>query len=134
MFESTVLPARASAIAPDGSEVRVLLSMAKGGLAHFELAPKQTSVAVVHRTVVEIWYFLGGLGQMWRRSPQGKEEIIDVYPGVCLTIPVGTSFQFRSLSNDGLAAVGATLPAWPGDGETRFVDGNWEASVEPGPA
>ncbi len=134
MFESIVLPAEPSAIAPDGSEVRVLLGVAGGGLAHFELAPKRTSVAVVHRTVEEIWYFLAGLGQMWRRSPQGEEAVIDVYPGVCLTIQVGTEFQFRSLSHEGLAAVGATLPPWPGDGETRFVEGRWEASVEPGPA
>jgi hypothetical protein len=48
------LPARPNDVAPDGSDVRVLLGVAGGGMAHFELGPKQTSVAVVHRSVEEI--------------------------------------------------------------------------------
>jgi mannose-6-phosphate isomerase-like protein (cupin superfamily) len=56
------------AVAPDGSDVRVLLALRRGGMAHFELAPGQTSVAVEHSTVEEIWYFLRGRGEMWRRA------------------------------------------------------------------
>ena len=55
-------------VAPDGSDVRELLSLQGGGLAHFELAAGQTSIAVAHQTVEEIWFFLGGRGQMWRRQ------------------------------------------------------------------
>lgn len=51
------LPATLDAIAPDGSDVCVLLSLAGGSIAHFELATGQTSVAVVHHTVEEIWFF-----------------------------------------------------------------------------
>ena len=51
--------------------------------------------AVAHRTVEEIWFFLAGRGQMWRRQDD-HEEIVTVEPGVCLTIPLGTHFQFRA--------------------------------------
>ena len=60
MFESKLLPGGVDAVAPDGSNVRVLLSLDGSGLAHFELAPGETSVAVHHRTVEEIWYFVDG--------------------------------------------------------------------------
>ena len=54
------------------------------------------STAVVHRTVEEIWFFLAGRGQMWLASGEGDGEVVDVMPGDCLTIPVGTRFQFRA--------------------------------------
>jgi mannose-6-phosphate isomerase-like protein (cupin superfamily) len=131
------LPSEPTAIAPDGSKVRVLLSVpGRGGLAHFELGPGEVSVAVRHQTVAEIWYVLSGRGQMWLRA-QGAEagEVIDVFNGVCLTIPVGTEFQFRCFEHEALSAVGATMPPWPGSGEAVRVAGNpnWESTVEPGP-
>ena len=45
--------------APDGSDVRLLLRGSRGSTAHFELGPGQTSKAVRHRTVEEVWYFVG---------------------------------------------------------------------------
>jgi hypothetical protein len=45
------LPAFPDVIAPDGSAVRLLAQLGGGSLAHFELAPGQTSRAVAHRTV-----------------------------------------------------------------------------------
>ena len=94
-FATKQLPDQPDAIAPDGSEVRILLSLERGNMAHFALAPGETSIAVAHRTIEEIWYFLDGRGEMWRRQGE-REEIVDVAPGVCLTIPCGTQFQFRS--------------------------------------
>ena len=55
-------------VAPDGSEVRVLLQLARGGMAHFELGAHRVSRAVAHHSVDEIWYILRGHGQMWRRQ------------------------------------------------------------------
>ena len=121
-FETLRLPADPTAAAPDGSDVRVLLRLQPGGMAHFELAPGRISSAVRHRTVEEIWYFVGGRGKMWRSQP-GRSEVVDVEPGVCLTIPLGTSFQFRSLSPEPLAAIGVTMPDWPGDDEAIPVEG-----------
>jgi mannose-6-phosphate isomerase-like protein (cupin superfamily) len=97
-------------------------------MAHFELAPNRTSKAVTHRTVEEIWYFVSGRGQMWRKQNE-HAAIVDVYPGVSLTIPLGTQFQFRSFGSEPLAAVGVTMPPWPGDGEAIIVKGEWEPSL-----
>lgn len=121
-FETTRLPAQPTTIAPDGSDVRVLLQVGAGGMAHFELAPGRVSTAVRHRTVDEIWYILGGRGQMWRSQAE-RSEIIELAPGTCLTIPIGTSFQLRSFGPEPLAAIGATMPPWPGDDDAIPVDG-----------
>ena len=130
-FSTKRLPVAPDAVAPDGSDVRILLGLDGGGMAHFELAPGQTSVAEAHRTVEEIWYFLSGRGEMWRKS--GDHETVEpVDPGVCLTIPVGTHFQFRSFGYEPLAALGVTMPPWPGEGESYHVEGKWTPTVEAG--
>ena len=49
-------------------------------MAHFELGPNQTSKAVTHRTVEEIWFFISGRGQMWRKQNR-HATLVDVYPG-----------------------------------------------------
>jgi hypothetical protein len=82
-FATKNLPPARDAIAPDGSSVRVLLGLSGGGMAHFELPPQQTSKAVVHRTVEEIWFFLSGRGEMWR-SLGDRAEVVDVHAGVCI--------------------------------------------------
>lgn len=56
-----------------------------------------------------IWFFLSGQGQMWRKSGD-HEEIVQVEAGVCLMIPLGTHLQFRSFGDEPLAAVGVTMP------------------------
>jgi mannose-6-phosphate isomerase-like protein (cupin superfamily) len=127
-FASMRLPVERTEVAPDGSDVRVLLVLAGGGMAHFELAPGQTSRAVAHKTVEEIWFFLTGRGEMWRER-DGVSETIEVSPGMCLTIPLGTRFQFRSSGSDPLSALGVTMPPWPGEGESIFVDGPWQTTL-----
>jgi mannose-6-phosphate isomerase-like protein (cupin superfamily) len=131
-FETKQLPGERDVVAPDGCDVRILLGVRGGALAHFELAPNETSVAVVHRTVEEIWFFLRGRGEMWRRLG-ADEEVVALVPDVCLTIPLGTEFQFRSFGPEPLSALGATIPPWPGSGEASVVGGPWTATVEPGP-
>jgi mannose-6-phosphate isomerase-like protein (cupin superfamily) len=44
---------------------------------------------------------------------------------VSLDIPLGTTFQFRSTGDEPLAAVGTTMPPWPGDDEAEPADGPW---------
>jgi mannose-6-phosphate isomerase-like protein (cupin superfamily) len=131
-FETKPLPTNRDAVAPDGSDVRLLLQVRGGGLAHFQLAAGHTSVAVRHRTVEEIWYFVGGRGEMWRKSGD-DEDVVPVFTGVCVTIPLGASFQFRVSGGEPLAAIGATIPPWPGAGEALIVSGAWEPTVQPGP-
>ena len=126
LFDTKRLPARADVVAPDGSNVRLLLRLDGGSMAHFELAPAQTSRAVTHRTVEEIWFFLAGRGELWRAQGGEPETIVPVEPGVCLTIPLGTRFQFRSFGPEPLCAVAVTMPPWPGDGEAVVVQGKWQ--------
>jgi mannose-6-phosphate isomerase-like protein (cupin superfamily) len=126
-----VLHVAPDAVAPDGSLVRLLPSLPAGGMAHFELGAGEVSIAQQHRTVSEIWYVLGGQGRMWRRSPDGEATKIDLRAGVALTIPVGTSFQFRTTGRVPLEAIGVTMPPWPGDGEAIEVEGAW--TPVPGP-
>jgi mannose-6-phosphate isomerase-like protein (cupin superfamily) len=114
--------------ATDGSDVRPLLALAAGSLAHFELAPGKTSISVAHRTVEEIWFVIGGRGEMWRKQVE-REEVVELAAGVSLTIPVGTSFQFRSFGPQPLAIIAITTPPWPGDGEAYAVGGKWPASI-----
>lgn len=123
-FAAMKLPSTPTTLAPDGSDVRVLLGLKGGGMAHFELAAGKTSQAVVHRTVEEIWYVLAGRGEMWRKQDE-HEEIIALEPGVCLTIPQGTVFQFRSTREGSLGVIAVTMPPWPGEGEASEVPGRW---------
>ena len=111
-------------IAPDGSEVRLLAAAPRGSMAHFRLAPGQVSSPVAHRTVEELWYFVGGSGRLWRKLG-GKEEIVAVETGVSIAIPVGAGFQFRSDGREPLEAVGVTMPPWPGMDEAYPVEGVW---------
>jgi mannose-6-phosphate isomerase-like protein (cupin superfamily) len=128
-FDTKRLSVAPDVIAPDGSSVRLLLRLEGGSMAHFELPPGQTSKAVAHRTVDEIWFFLTGRGEMWRMQAGQPETIVAVESGVCLTIPLGTRFQFRSFGPDPLSAVGVTMPPWPGEGEAVVVQGKWQATV-----
>lgn len=127
-FATLPLPPQPTLAAPDGSDVRVLLALAGGSMAHFELAPGQVTQAVTHRSVEEIWFVLVGRGQMWRRQG-GREETVALEPGLCLTIPHGTEFQFRAAAGTALSALAITMPPWPGADEARPVAGPWTASA-----
>lgn len=124
MLTSRVLGAAADATAPDGSEVRLLVTAARGSMAHFTLGPGQVSRAVAHRSVEEVWFFIHGLGRMWR-SLGDDESILEVKAGLSINIPPGTSFQFRCDSAGPLQAVGVTMPPWPGMDEAYEVKGLW---------
>lgn len=124
IFHEKILAAAPDVLAPDGSEVRILCSLAGGSMAHFRLAPGAVSIAVAHRTVEEVWFFLEGRGQMWRKLGPA-ESVIAVEPGLSITIPLGTHFQFRAEADTPLAAVGVTMPPWPGPEEAYPVAGIW---------
>lgn len=117
--------------APDGSTVRPLCRITGlGSFAHFQLEPGEISKAVSHATVQEIWYIIGGTGQMWRRqkSQEPEPEPVALRPGICLTIPLGTTFQFRADDGtDPLRVVAVTMPPWPDNDEheSRSEHGPW---------
>ena len=127
-FDTRQLPEVPDAVAPDGSDVRVLLRLGRGSMAHFELAPGRVSRAVAHRAVEELWYILAGQGQMWRRQGE-RQQTVPLRPGTCLSIPAGTHFQFRADDSGPLAVLGVTMPPWPGPDEAYEVSGRWPASA-----
>jgi mannose-6-phosphate isomerase-like protein (cupin superfamily) len=127
-FATRKINAAPDAIAPDGSEVRLLCSLPRGSMAVFRLAPQAVSKAVAHRTVEEIWCFTAGHGRIWRKLGD-REEITEVGPGVSVTIPTGTHFQFRCDGGEPLEAVAVTVPPWPGANEAYPVAVKWQPTV-----
>jgi mannose-6-phosphate isomerase-like protein (cupin superfamily) len=127
-FETKRISGGPDAIAPDGSEVRVLCHVSRGGMAVFTLPEGAISRAVAHHTVEEVWYFLSGRGRLWRRLGD-QDEITEVAAGVAISLPIGTHFQFRCDGPEPLVAIGATMPPWPGETEAYAVAGVWEPSV-----
>ncbi len=67
---------------------------------------------------------------MWRKQGD-REEIVSVEKGVCITIPLGTVFQFRSFGYEPLVIVVTTMPPWPGSEEAHQVEGTWTPTVGP---
>ena len=114
-------------LAPDGSVITPLVQVRGGSLVHCALPPGKVTRAVRHRTVEEVWYCLGGSGQLWRRAAD-TEEIVDLTPGVGVTIPLETAFQFRA-ADAGLAVLITTMPPWPGNDEAIAVEGRWLAEI-----
>src|SRR5258708_2667764 len=100
--------------APDNSEIRLLLNGERGGTCHCTLLPQAISLAGVHKTVEEIWYCIEGKGEVWRK--QGETvSVVEITPGVALTIPTHTHFQFRNTGNAPLKIIITTMPPWPGE-------------------
>lgn len=125
-FESRALPGKPDAVAPDGSEIRLLSTgMSGGSMVHCTLAPGKVTTPVRHRTVEEMWHCISGSGALWR-SYEGIEDVLKLEPGVSCSIQTGASFQFRSDGDVPLEVVIATVPPWPGDGEAETAEGKWE--------
>lgn len=124
-FESKRVPTDYDLLAPDGSEIRLLHSLSGASVVHCALPVGAVSTPVKHRTVEEVWFFLSGAGQVWRK--QGEHEIVlDVNAGLSLTIPLGAQFQFRNTGDVPLEFIIATTPPWPGEDEAIVLDaGRW---------
>ena len=114
-------------LAPDGSEIRILVRTARGSMVHGLLPPGQVSRAIVHRTVDELWYITAGRGQVWRRRGDDA-SVVDVEADMALSIPVGTHFQFRTIGSEPLQFVMCTMPPWPGEQEAVRVPDYWPVS------
>ncbi len=124
-FESNQVRAKYDLLAPDGSQIRLLHRLPGLSLVHCTLPVGAVSTPVTHRTVEEVWYFLAGEGQVWRKRSE-RELVLDVRRGLSLTIPLGTHFQFRNTGAVPLEFIIATTPPWPGADEAIVLDlGRW---------
>lgn len=128
VFETMHLPADVDVLAPDTTEIRLLLSNFHTSVAHGTLPAGRVSLAVRHKTVHEIWYVLGGEGELWRRDDH-HEEVVRLRAGVSVTIPLGAKFQFRTISHEPLRFIMCTTPPWPGPEEAEIVDEHWPAAA-----
>lgn len=123
-FVTALLPAERDVLAPDGSEIRLLPSVAGGSMVHCRLPPGAVSLAVRHRTVEELWYVLAGTGRLWRKDAAG-EATVPLVTGTAVSIPLGAAFQFRNDSAVPLDIVIVTMPPWPGMEEADRVEDHW---------
>lgn len=123
-LQTATLPAGVDSVAPDGAAIRVLLATDRASMAHGTLAVGQVSAAVVHRTIDELWYVVGGRAELWRQLGD-VQTTVTVTAGDALTIPVGAAFQYRTVGGEPFAFVMCTLPRWPGDQEAVRVPGIW---------
>lgn len=99
-------------------------------MAHGTLPPGGVSLAVVHRSVEEIWFVLSGRADVWRRL-DSAESVVEMRPGMSLTLPVGTHFQFRTTSDEPFRFIMCTMPPWPGNDEAVRVSDYWPTAPAP---
>jgi mannose-6-phosphate isomerase-like protein (cupin superfamily) len=124
------LPGRAArepdAIAPDGSEIRLLATGVHGAtrasVCEVRLPAGAVSRPVYHRSVEEIWYVIEGRGRVWRCPPDSEANPVDVAAGDTLVIPTGWRFQFRAAPDSALRFLCFTAPPWPGPEEAQAAE------------
>lgn len=114
----------AAELAPDGSQIRKLLVLHGASCVHCTLKAGQTSRAMRHRSVEEIWFVLKGRGKLWRKR-RAAEQVVDLAPGLCAAVSRGVRFQFRNTGRGPLELVLCTVPPWPGNSEAVRVAGHW---------
>ena len=121
--------ADADTLAPDGSEIRLLIDhrhlAEKASLCEVTLPAGQVSRPVWHQQVEEIWYILEGEGQVWRCSPDVDPSAVSPVPvsaGAALTIPARWRFQFGASPEGPLRFLCFTAPPWPGPDEAQAAD------------
>lgn len=124
-MDTMILPEEPDYLAPDGSEIRLLPTTPRGGLAHCRLPPGGVSKPVRHKIDEEVWYCVAGRGELWRRYGQTK-HITELTAGVSCKIPFQAAFQFRNAGEDELVIVLSTFPGWPGPEEAvEGEQGKW---------
>jgi mannose-6-phosphate isomerase-like protein (cupin superfamily)/alkylhydroperoxidase/carboxymuconolactone decarboxylase family protein YurZ len=119
-------------VGPDGSEIHLLARVDRGSTSLCQLPEGAVSLGMRHRTVEEIWYVVGGVGELWRKRDD-EEETVALVPGTSVSIPRGTSFQFRNTGSARLHILITTMPPWPGAEEAEPVGGRWVSPSERAP-
>lgn len=127
-MKTTMLPDRPDATSPAGAAIRYLVAGERGNMIQSTVPPHQVNRATVHATVSELWFVLEGQGEIWRDD--GTESCVTpLVPGTSIDIPVGTTFQYRNVSDADLTFICVAMPPWPGDPEATHVQGVWEPTV-----
>ena|SRR5215203_5165086 len=128
-LETKKLPEHYDDLTRSQSEIRKLFSTDAASVVHCTLPPKKTSLPTRNIGIVEIWYFITGQGEVWRKQEDADEgEEVRVSPGTSLIMPANVDFQFRSISEEPLTFLCVTMPPWPGEHANLEVEGNWQPS------
>ena len=127
-FETKRAGPAPDATAPDGTEVRILCGVSRGGLRcfHYHRVPSpgrsrtgpSTSCGMSSRAAA-------GYGA----SSATARGLWILMRGLSLSLPTGTHFQFRCDGPEPLTILGATMPPWPGPHEAHAVAGIWPATL-----
>jgi mannose-6-phosphate isomerase-like protein (cupin superfamily) len=127
-MKTITLAAKADKKSPAGADVRFIMSSDTGGMIHSTVPAMQINKAVVHSSVNEIWYILEGQGEIWR-SDGKQSQVTTLEPGTSIDIPVGTTFQYRNVSDKDFKFICVTMPPWPGEQECTYVEGHWQPTI-----
>ena len=125
MYKTRKVQPEPDYIAPDGSKIFLLLNVKGGNTCVCELPVGATSKPVCHKTVEEIWFFLSGEGQLWRKLKNEEESLTPLNKDIAITIPLGCAFQFKNTGKEPLRFYIVTMPPWPGADEAIKVEGYW---------
>jgi mannose-6-phosphate isomerase-like protein (cupin superfamily) len=132
-MKTTTIETAESGRSPLGAHIRFLMDGPHGNMIHSTVPPGMVGRACHFRNIDEYWYVLSGEGEIWRSAPDGYQSVTRLIPGVCVDIPLGTTFQYRCTGNVPLVFTCTALPSWPGDDEAVIVDGPWVPAVDPEP-
>lgn len=107
----------ATAIAPDGIQIRDLVNTPQGAaklsIAEGLLPPGQQSAKVYHPIYEEIWYFLRGSGIFHLHAPAtAAEEPLLVRPGDAVLVSPRHGFWVENTGRDDLVFLLCGSPAW----------------------
>lgn len=127
-MKTTTLPEHPDAKSPAGADIRYLMDGDTGNMIHSTVPPRQINRATVHATVSEFWYVLEGHGEIWRDNGVASGVTVLV-PGTSIDIPVGTSFQYRNVTDVDLTFICVSMPRWPGDSEATIIKGIWQPTI-----
>lgn len=116
--------------APSGeTEIRELPNLPRGELTHATLpAGAVSKPALVDKN--EAFYVLEGMGEIWRADGTG-EEVVELRPQRCVTMPPGVGFQYRALGSEALVFIVAVMPRWSPESWHELADGYWDDRGQP---
>ena len=96
-----------------GAEIRLLLDFPQGAIAHAVTKPGETSEPAILDGITEMFYVLGGSGQLWRGVGE-TEQVVTLRPGRLTTTPAGVQFQYSVApdATEALRFLVVSAPRW----------------------
>ena len=130
-WQTEDLPEAPNYTSPGGtSEIRLLPSFQSGELAHAKAPPECVAKPAILTGITEVFYVVGGSGELWRRQGE-SEETIELVVGRSPTIPPGVDFQYRTHS-DPLELIVFSAPRWEPEAWSEGAPREWPEDTKLG--